>query len=594
MTHRHIYILLVVLAGILAGCASVDRKEPSATPLSAEERLRYRELYTAAILAREEGDYPGAYLLLDRALRISPDEASAIYLLSIVMDVLTDTIDLSAKADSLVRRAVALAPDNYEYKEDLAQRLVSQDSTEAAIHLLEELAERRKNDEQKIAMLVSLYFHTNRYDKALLALDRLEPFADEPEVIAGGRIVAHTGMGDTLQAMRVIRDYIHAQTDTLTAKVWAGLRYLELGRKELALQEWREVEAIDPDLPQLQMAQYKYYGDNNDTEAFHNVLRRGILNPRLNERQREAFLRVCSLSLLLGDSGDGDGSGSEKQWAQSVLKEAYNRLDCDLSIARHYAAALQEQGADFDTLEPVWSRIISLCPNDSQARIQLIMGYRERGDMDAYFEMCREAQEIIPDELIFYYVEGVQRYQQGDAAAALDVLQRGVTATSDSFAYTNLTSDAYGMMGDILHELKRNDEAFAAYESALYCNPQNLLCMNNYAYFLSLEDRNMERAEELAKAAVDAEPRNTTYLDTYAWVLYVMGKTQQAHIYIEMALKYMPADDPDATVYDHAGDIAHALHEEDDARSFWKSALEHSSDAELTKKIQKKIQKELK
>ena len=88
---------------------------------------------------------------------------------------------------------------------------------------------------------------------------------------------------------------------------------------------------------------------------------------------------------------------------------------------------------------------------------------------------------------------------------------------------------------------------------------------------------------------MDLEPHNTTYLDTYSWVLFVAGKHQQAKIYIEQAIKYMDMSTPDATVFDHAGDIYSALGEREAARSQWTTALKYSSDDALTKKLRKKL-----
>lgn len=581
-------IPLILLAGILTACS-----KPGVLPtetLSAEDRMRYRELYTAGLLANEASDVTGAYLLFDRALRIAPDEAPLLYQIAMLTSYMPDTTGVIEKSDSFLRRAISLSPDNYEYKEALARSLIVQKNMDAALPIFEELSTMRKQDEQILGTLISLYFSQNKYDKALSALDRLETLTDEAEVVAGGRLLAYTGLGDTLRAMQVLEDYVRTQPDTLSAKVWAGLRYLDLGRKEQALSEWQDVENIDPDLPQLQLAQFMYYGSNDaDATTFRKLVRRGVLNPRLNPQQRSMFLRVCTLYMLLNDSQTDDDGFSEKEWAQSVLEEAYRRPDCDETTVRAYAQALQESNADFADKEPVLRRLLEFDPTENQARLQLIMFYREQGNMKAYFELCHEAQEHVPDELIFYYVEGVQHYQQDDVAAALDVLRRGVEVAADSTLYPDLTSDTYALIGDLLHESERYEEAFAAYEEALLYNPKNLMCMNNYAYFLSLAGKNLDRAQELSRKTVDAEPQNATYLDTYAWVLFQNGQPQQARIYEEQALKYISEDDNAATYYDHLGDILSRLGEMTEAKVQWKKALDLSEDAELSTEIKKKL-----
>lgn len=586
---RHLFLILVLC--LLAGCAATERQKAAAPTLSGEQRMRFREYYTAGILARETEDMTGALVSFERALRLAPDDPNALFQMSQVLQYAADDSTTTRRAHTMLRRAHSLMPANAEYKETLALQLLEMDSTEAAIPLYEELADLTKNNEHYLASLVSLYFNTQRYDKVLETLDRLEQKATDPEMIAGGRLMALIGKGDTLGAMKVIADYVEHEPDTLSAKVWAGLRYLELGRKQEALAEWEAVEKADPDHPKLQVAQFMYYGEQNDTASYHRIVRRGILNPRQDARQRSIFLRVCMLSLLL-DNNTADGTGgSERAWAQSVLEEAYKRPDADADIVSSYAMALEENGADFDALEPVWLTLLRLSPTDNQARMKLLLGYRDRDDMEAYYRICHEGQEAQPHELIFYYVEGVEHYEHDETAKALEILQKGTRLAADSITYRELTSDVYTLTGDILHSLKRNDEAYAAYDSALAYNPENLLCMNNYAYFLSLEGKKLELAEQLSRATVDAEPQNTTYLDTYAWVLYVGGKIQQAAIYIDQAIRFMPDDELDATVYDHAGDINAALDKADEARSHWKKALDLSDDAELNRELRKKLKR---
>ena len=81
-------------------------------------------------------------------------------------------------------------------------------------------------------------------------------------------------------------------------------------------------------------------------------------------------------------------------------------------------------------------------------------------------------------------------------------------------------------------------EAYAAYDSSLVYNPDNIGTLNNYAYFLSVERKDLDKAEEMSYRTVKAEPDNETYLDTYAWILFEKGRYTEARIYIEQTLRY--------------------------------------------------------
>ena len=126
------------------------------------------------------------------------------------------------------------------------------------------------------------------------------------------------------------------------------------------------------------------------------------------------------------------------------------------------------------------------------------------------------------------------------------------------------------MMGDIYHQKGKNAEAYAAYDSSLVYNPDNIGTMNNYAYFLSVERKSLDKAEEMSYRTVKAEPSNATFLDTYAWILFEKGKYTEARIYMEQALQN--EQNPSRVLLEHAGDIYYMAGQKEKALEYWKKA----------------------
>ncbi len=142
-------------------------------------------------------------------------------------------------------------------------------------------------------------------------------------------------------------------------------------------------------------------------------------------------------------------------------------------------------------------------------------------------------------------------------------------------------------MGDILHEKGRNDEAFQAYDSCLQWKPDNTAALNNYAYYLSVENKNLTKAEQMSYKTIKAEPENSTFLDTYAWILFQQKRYEEAKIYIEQAIR------SDSTlsgvVKEHAGDIYAQTGDMEKALDYWQQSLKGGNEsATLKKKIQLK------
>lgn len=556
--------------------------------LSYEDHIRFQEVYSQGVIDRIANDTLGAFKMFEQAAKLNPKSAAANYQLGCVMKAIAferiDTL-MSLRADSLIFLATQQAPDNYEYLETWTDRELNEGHLEEALPLLERLTRMKKNNDERLAMLASVAMRTNHLDITRSALDHLEPLVDDPRIIASGRFLSYIIEEDTTNARKVLSAYATSNASDAKELTWVGTQYYDVGLSDDAKKVWSMAETIDPDLPELQMARFISTNSENDKALFRDIVRRMILNPRMMEEMRSRYVRICSLYLLY--EADTPEAEQDKEWAMSVIEEAYNSPVCDAAIANAYAKALEEQGADTKAIAAAWKKYLEFSPQDNAVRLRLIMTYRDAQDWDSLYEQCRNGQDASPDELIFYFLEGASLYQQYHSAAAAEVLKRGLEASGDD-DQPDLRSDACAMLGDILHELNRDEEAFSYYEQALSHNADNALCLNNYAYFLALAGRNLEHAEELAKRAVDIEPKNTTYLDTYAWVLFVAGKQQQAKIYIDQAIKYMDLRDADATIFDHAGDIHAALGERSKARDYWTSALKYSDDAEA-KKIRKKM-----
>jgi tetratricopeptide (TPR) repeat protein len=111
--------------------------------------------------------------------------------------------------------------------------------------------------------------------------------------------------------------------------------------------------------------------------------------------------------------------------------------------------------------------------------------------------------------------------------------------------------------------------------------------LNNYAYYLSVDNRDLDKAEEMSYKTIKAEPNNSTYLDTYAWILFMKGRYTEARTYIDQALKNI--DDASGVVKEHCGDIYYMNGDVDEAVKYWKQSLDEGNDSKtLKEKIKRK------
>ncbi|MBP5675519.1 MAG: tetratricopeptide repeat protein [Bacteroidales bacterium] len=130
----------------------------------------------------------------------------------------------------------------------------------------------------------------------------------------------------------------------------------------------------------------------------------------------------------------------------------------------------------------------------------------------------------------------------------------------------DLCLSAWSSIGDAYHEKGNAKEAYKAYDKALKINPDYAPVLNNYAYYLSLENKKLRKAYNMSKKTVEAEPDNATYLDTFGWILHLQGKDLEAKPFFKHAMLYGGKDS--AVILEHYATVLEALGEEDMAKIY--------------------------
>lgn len=184
----------------------------------------------------------------------------------------------------------------------------------------------------------------------------------------------------------------------------------------------------------------------------------------------------------------------------------------------------------------------------------------------------RRAFERFPDETAFIEMAGVGDYNLDDYEKVLQTCEIVLEmAPKDS----SKTLRSWSTMGDIYFQLGDKKKAYSAYEKALKINPLYVYVLNNYAYYLSLEGKNLKKAHMMSSKAVELEPDNATYLDTFGWILHLMGKNVEAKQMFKRAMLYGGKDS--SVILDHYAEVLFALKEYDLAFAYWNMAKQKNN-----------------
>ena len=222
-------------------------------------------------------------------------------------------------------------------------------------------------------------------------------------------------------------------------------------------------------------------------------------------------------------------------------------------------------------------QVIELLMNTTREMIEhaetQIDRIRCRSLLDVVMNFCDVVSRHEPELVTAYSQKSIAYFWLGDNDKALDEITKGLR---------NAATDAdramlYSLRGDFYHTLGQTEQMYAAYDSTLIYDPDNIGVLNNYAYFMSLEDRDLKKALGMSARTLEMDPLNATYLDTYAWILFRMKRYQEALGYMEKALRYLDADNPE--IYEHYGDVLYMCGEKEKAIENWHKAMQFNSNS---------------
>lgn len=567
------YLPFLIL--LFAACSSPRTAESDkATPhtvvadtsrLDYAEQRRFDALFLEAIVQKEKENYDAAHELLAEALRLNPDAPEALFEQGQIELAFASTADTlqRQRGDSLLRRAIALAPTNADYKETFAGLLVENNRYTEAIALYKELCADHPTP-ARLTTLVVLQEQAADFAGAAETLERLEVIDGRTERTSVEKFKLYSQIGDNEHAYKSIEDLCAEFPDDLRYRVLLGDLYQQKGYHEMALAVYQDVLTAEPENAYAQISLLAYYKQSGQDSLYLEAARRAVLNPRL-----EADARV---EAMRGYAADALATGRDTTDVLRLFSRALAMPQENRSMAELCAQYMTQVGLPEEQLEQPMLAILSVEPADVLARLRLLTIYIKQEQPENVKRVCHEGRLYDPTQLVFYLYEGLANISLNDYPAAIEALEAG-TDHIDASTNKEIASDLYAALGDAHHELGHTTKAYAAYEQALRYNPSNVSCLNNYAYFLSLEGKRLDYAAAMSRRTVEKEPDNATYLDTYAWVLYRQHRYAEARTYIDRAIADTEPNESNASLFHHAGDIYYRLRQHATALSFWIKAL---------------------
>lgn len=571
---------------IMAGCGSKGvvavRPEGRSVPvmhlpaISHNDSLRFKMYYYEAVKQQISGNYDAAYDLLEHCIGINPNAAEAYFMLSFYDGILKG--DSAAFAD--VKKASELNPTNNAYLERIGVGYVSMGNLDEAIKAYEKLSRNSPERSDVLDFLAQLYSRQKDYDKMLDVLNRMEALEGASEDLTLAKMRVYSLQGKKEEEYNELKNMSEKHPNDMNYRVMLGNWLLQNGKPDEAGKLYIEVLQAEPENIMARMSMIDYYRTSGQAMRADSLQEVMLVSPKTPVDGKMALMR----QVVADNEKNGADSTLVIDLFKKILKEPQETSD----MAQLYAAYLTLKKMPQDSISKVLETVLAISPDNVAARLQLIQAEWNKQDFDRVIELSNQALDYSPDELAFYYFLGFAYIQKDDDDSALEVLRRGVSQINDQ-SNPSLVSDFYAIMGDILHDKGDDKGAYAAYDSCLQWKDDNYGCLNNYAYYLSVENKDLDKAAQMSYRTVQAEPDNSTFLDTYAWILFMQKKYAEALQYIDMAVKNDTTKS--AVIIEHAGDI-HAVNGDiDGAVKYWNEALKAGAENETVLRRKIKLRK---
>lgn len=538
---------------------TVSETSAGIPPISRNDSLRFKMFYFEAVKQQVAGNYDAAYDLLRHCLDINPNAAEAYFLLS--------SYDGVFKGDSValedMKKASALDPSNNAYLERLAYGYVKIGDIDEAIKAYERLSQNSPKRPDVLEILTQLYSRQRDYDNVIRTIERVELLEGSSEQTALAKMRIYSLQGKKQEELNELKAMSDKHPNDMNYRVMMGNWLLQNGKPDEAYREYLDVLRLEPENTMAMMSMIDYYKVSGKEQLADSIQEAMLISPKTPVDNKMTLMRQVV--------SDNEKNGGDSTKVFALFRKILDQPQKTSDMAELYAAYMSLKKMPEDSVSEVLETVLDISPDNAGARLQLIQIVWGKKDFDRVIEISRRALDYNPDEMAFYYFLGLAYVQKDEDDKALDVLRKGVSQINDQ-SNPDIVSDFYAIMGDILHGKGLDKEAYAAYDSCLQWKDDHFACLNNYAYYMSEQGVNLDKAEQMSFRTVQAEPDNSTYLDTYAWILFKKKKYAEALQYIDMAVKNDTAKS--AVITEHAGDI-HAVNGDiDKALEYWKQALE--------------------
>lgn len=584
-----ILLFLGVIAISLAALGANSAKDKSA-------RAKARYYYSAAIREQALGNNAQAYEYFKRSNAADPTYSEASMALGTRrLYVGTDTLQSEEqllKSLNMIRPFVEEYPDDVYESVNYGYVAGQLGLTEEAVRVLERTYALHPESSEVLLELSDTYARSFDLKNAIDAIDRYERQEGITPQVTTRKIQYLMATDDTVRVMAEVNKLVNSNPNDISFRIIKGNVFDIYEMPDSAFVCYSQAEALDPESGMVKLTLADYYLQKGDSVNYDNKIYEVLLSEDLGLEQK-ADLVAQYLETQLRNNNDR----TRGDYLFSVLKSQYPHEPRVLDLAARYSAA---KGDINDAVEQI-SYALDLDPTNATYWSQLMVYQTSSENPKNALQTFQRAKEhITPDNALkLYYANVAQMVKEYDTAIkaysdmihdidpglnpdslmSIDKVRRDI-----SLSELDLLSSLFTSLGDVYNMTGDNTSSYRSYENALVMDPSNSMAKNNYAYFLSINGGDLDKAQKLSSEAITGDDeKNPTYIDTFAWISYLKGDYATAEEYQKKAVELMEETTyRSPEIYEHYGDILVKLNKLSEALEAWRKGAKAHEDNDDT------------
>jgi tetratricopeptide (TPR) repeat protein len=478
-------------------------------------------------------------------------------------------------------QAALLDPGDEDLVLETSRRLLQSKQAENALTLLLRATAQPSASGQVYARLGLVYSQLGKADQAVAA--NRAAIRKSPGLLAGyhNLFLAYLTDKHPQEAINVLDEA--ARQPKPDADFLAGLAelYMSLGAQVpaqkdatkakalLALNRAAKLSPVTP-LQRLKLADgFNLLGEpDKAAQLYLEVLKQPPDLPLIEERVRANLTNIYL-------------RGSDHKRATEQL-QAILRDDPTNPQAHYYLGRLALEDKKPAEAADHFSKTVLLSPEFESGYYFLALAQMDMDQGSQALATLDKARQKFAQSFDLEFYTGLALSRQKSFAEALQhyVAAEVIAQATDP---QQLREGFYFQMGAACERKGDYPQAEKYFEKCLQLAPEFVEAMNYLGYMWAEHGEKLDKARELIEKALKAEPKNAAYLDSLAWVLFKQKQAQEALPYALKAAEL--SEKPDATVYDHIGDIYEALKQPEKARDAWRKSISLEPNEEVSKKL---------